>query len=590
MTSQCVIVFLFLAVSSLSQQTTNPSPLTSETSSSQPGDDTRPDNSSEAASQNGGTAPVSGQPSTIMDQIVDRAIERERALINMLKTRTPLVETYLQDLKFDPQAGPIPARDYYFLGRMDLSETIDRRDYLQKRGGFRGRLLGGFNALYKIQYDPVGFSWMVFADRTDFNRHTYKFKYVRREFLGMVRCLVFDVTPKNGTGNGRFHGRVWVEDQDYNIVRMNGTFEPRPRNTYFFHMDSWRMNLVPGYWVPTYIYSEEGDFSLQSRDKFAFKAQTRLWGYNLQQGVKDGELTQIKVDSSVKDESPEEQEVSPLEAQRDWMQQAEENVVERLQNAGLLAPQGDPDKVLETVVNNLLITNNIVVQQPLHTRVLLTSPLETFSVGNTIIVSRGLIDVLPDEASLAMVLAHEVAHIVLGHGLGSKYAFNDRLLFSDESTYQNLGFRHVAKEEEAADKKAIELLKASPYAEKIGTMGLFLRQLSESAPVLRALVTPHLGDGFTDNKRRMTRMVLLMNSAPALNPDKLDQIAALPLGGRIKLNAWNNQVELMRAKPAAIVSARDKMPFQVTPFHPRMTRYSTDANPTATAHVAKPSD
>ena len=111
---------------------------------------------------------------------------------------------------------------------------------------------------------------------------------------------------------------------------------------------------------------------------------------------------------------------------------------------------------------------------------LTTSPLETFSVGNTIVVSRGLIDVLPDEGSLAMVLSHELAHIVLGHNLGSQYAFNDRMLFSDEGTYQNLGFKHIPEEETAADKKAIEMLKASPYAQKLETAGLFIKALQRA--------------------------------------------------------------------------------------------------------------
>jgi len=102
---------------------------------------------------------------------------------------------------------------------------------------------------------------------------------------------------------------------------------------------------------------------------------------------------------------------------------------------------------------------------------MLTSPLETFSVGNTIVISRGLIDTLPDEASLAAILSHELAHIVLGHNLGGKYAFNDRMLFSDESTYQNLGFRHNPEDETAADAKAVELLKNSPYAQKLGSGG-----------------------------------------------------------------------------------------------------------------------
>jgi hypothetical protein len=191
-----------------------------------------------------------------------------------------------------------------------------------------------------------------------------------------------------------------------------------------------------------------------------------------------------------------------------------------------------------------------------------------------------------------MVLSHELAHIVLGHNLGSKFAFNDRMLFSDESTYQNFGFRHVPEEEVAADKKAVDLLKSSPYAQKLETAGLFLKELSTRAPQLSALLTAHLGNGFTDGNGQVARLSVLMNSAPALDPNKLDQISALPLGGRVRLNAWDNRVELIKAAPVAITSARDKMPFEVTPFFPRLTRYGTGANPTSptTTAAAAPSN
>src|SRR3954462_15565579 len=403
-------------------------------------------------------------------------------------------------------------------------------------------MLGGVSKLFRLQYEPMGFSWMVFADRQNFDRAHYDFKYVRREFLGEVRCVVFDVKPKSGAGKGMFEGRIWAEDQDFNVVRLNGTYVPRPRNAEFFHMDSWRLNLVAGYWLPAYIYSEEGDFSYGSKDKLAFKAQSRIWGYDLVKNNREDELTDLKVDA-VKDESAVAQDPSPLEAQREWQQQAEDNVVERLQEAGLVAPRGEGDKGLQTVVNNIEVTNNIDLPRPVRARVMLTSPLETFSVGNTIIVSRGLIDTLPDEGSLAMVLSHELAHIVLGHNLGSKFAFTDRMLFSDESTYQNFGFRHVPEEETTADKKALDLLKNSPYNQKLETAGLFLKELNERAPTLSALLTAHLGNNLTDDKGQIGRLVPVMTSAPALDPNKLDQIAALPLGGRVKLNPWNDQVE-----------------------------------------------
>lgn len=574
--------FLLISSSAVAQQTAHTSlsvtPLASQPADARPGQAAILQ--APGATTSGAQGPAASPRPTTADQVVDRAIFREKALMEFLRTRTPLVETYLQNLKSDPQLGPVPKEDHYFLGRLDLTESVERRDYLSKETSFQTRLMGGFSKMFKFEYQPMGFSWMIFADRSDFDRNHYEFKYVHREFLGDVRCLVFDVTPKKDAGKGRFLGRIWVEDRDFNIVRLNGTYAPRPRNAYFFHMDSWRLNLIPSYWLPAYIYSEEGDFSYGAKERLAFKAQTRIWGYDLKKNGKEDELTQVLVDSSVKDESPAAQDPSPLQAQRQWQQQAEDNVVERLQDAGLLAPEGEVDKVLQTVVNNIQITNNIELPRPVRTRVMLTSPLETFSVGNTIVVSRGLVDVLPDESSLAMVLSHELAHIVLGHNLGSKYAFNDRMLFSDESTYQNFGFRHVPEEETAADKKALALLKNSPYSQKLESAGLFLEQLAARAQALSALLTPHLGNSLTDPKGGVERMSALMNSAPPLEPNKLDQIAALPLGGRVRMNAWDNHVELIKAAPVALTSARDKMPFEVTPFFPRLMRYGS-VNPSA---------
>src|ERR1700691_933673 len=556
---------------------------------SQPVTATQPDQSTGQPSQ----APANLGPPTTMDQVVDRVVLREKELIKFLSPRTPIVETYLQNLTQDPQLGPVPQDDRYFLGRMDLSESIDRSDYLDGKGkdtkddSMEKHLLGEFTRKLKFQYQPLGFSWMIFVDRNDFDRQHYDFHYARRELLGDVRCLVFDLTPKKDAGRGRFLGRIWVEDQDFNIVRLNGTYARPQRNNYYFHMDSWRLNLIPGYWIPAYIYSEEGDFTAGARNKIAFKAQTRMWGYNLKAATANDELTNIRVDS-VKDDTPTAQDATPLAAEREWQQQAEDNVVERLERAGLLAPEGDVDKILQTVVNNIEITNNIELPRPVRTRVLTTSPLETFSVGNTIIVSRGLIDVLPDEGSLAMVLAHELAHIVLGHNLGSQYAFNDRMLFFDEGSYQNLGFKHIPEEEAAADKKAIEMLKASPYAQKLESAGLFIKALQQRAPQLTALLQAHLGNNITENGT-VTRMAQLATSAPALDWNKLDQIAALPLGGRVKLNPWDDKVEIVKAQPVAITSARDKMPFEVTPFYPRLSRYSAPAATTAADTTANAS-
>ena len=134
---------------------------------------------------------------------------------------------------------------------------------------------------------------------------------------------------------------------------------------------------------------------------------------------KNEEFTQILIDSpqSVKDQSDAAADATPVVAERMWERRRKKMRSSASQKIGLLAPPGEVDKILCTVVNNLLVTNNIDLQGDVHCRVLLTAPLESFTIGHTIVMSRGLLDVLPDEASLAMVLAHELSHIVLGHQL-----------------------------------------------------------------------------------------------------------------------------------------------------------------------------
>ncbi len=201
---------------------------------------------------------------------------------------------------------------------------------------------------------------------------------------------------------------------------------------------------------------------------------------------------------------------------------------------------------------------------------LLTAPLESFTIGHTIVVSRGLLDVLPDEASLAMILARELSHIALGHQMDTKFAFNDRMFFADEDTFSNLNFRRSRADEDAADKKALELLANSPYKDKLSNAGLFLKALQERAPDLKNLIQARLGAGLVSGKT--LRMAELLNTAPQLDERKKDQIAALPLGGRVKVDPWSNQTTLAKSKPVALLSAREKMPFEITPVFPYLTR------------------
>ena len=229
--------------------------------------------------------------------------------------------------------------------------------------------------------------------------------------------------------------------------------------------------------------------------------------------------------------------------------------------------------MLNTVVNNLEITNNIDIQPEVRCRVLLTSPVETFSVGNTIFVSRGMLDVLPDEASLASVLATELAHIVLGHRSDTTFAFKDRSFVSDQQLLARLHFTRSEMEEKEADKEAMTLLQNSPYHDKLDSVGLFLRQVQDRREALPHLIrSSQMGNGLISGETSALRLQALTNTAPKLEPKKVTQVAALPLGGRIKVDPWNNRIQINNSKAVPLLTAREKMPLEVTPIFPHLSR------------------
>jgi hypothetical protein len=180
-----------------------------------------------------------------------------------------------------------------------------------------------------------------------------------------------------------------------------------------------------------------------------------------------------------------------------------------------------------------------------------------------------------------MTLAHELSHIALGHRIDTKFAFNDRFFFPDVNTFQRMDFARSTAEEGAADAKAMQLLANSPYKDKLGNAGLFLKALQSRAPELTSLIRPHLGNRMEDGKT--IRMSALLSGAPALEAQRIDQIAALPLGGRVKLDPWSNRLEMVKSKPVVLLSPQEKMPFEVTPFFPYLTRLGNPSVETAEA-------
>jgi Peptidase family M48 len=524
--------------------------------------------------------PLQAQNRSAVDALLNRIVQHEQEFLKNLRAHAPIIETYVQEMPVSDLSDSLPIKDHYFLGRMSLTDGVNYESFLARTDNQKASRMP-FSKSQTTAYLPKGFAQMTILDATNFDRRAYTFDYVRREFLGDVRCLVFDVAPINKTTAGQFVGTIWVEDKDDRIVRFNGTYiaGKTPSSHFglhssnaqlYFHFDSWRLNVAPGQWIPAFVYVEESGGGAANARVSRFKSQSRLWGFNSTSGNRLEELTSILIDgeSTVQDDSAA-KDASPLESQRSWEHQAEQNIVDRLEKGGLLAPKGDVDKMLDTVVNNLIVTNNLTIDA--ECRVLLTTPLETFSMGHTIAISRGLLDVLPDEASLAMVLAQELAHIVLGHRTATEFAFHNRTMLSDVEILQRFRFQRSQPEVAAAGSKMAEILQNSPYKQKLGNAELFLKAMSSRAGRLPKLIQATVGNQLA-SAETLARLARLSNESPALQEKSLQQIAALPLGSRIKVDPWTNQITLMKAKPISLLSAREKMPFEVTPFAIHLTR------------------
>lgn len=525
------------------------------------------------------------QASLTPDQIMllRHAAYQEKFLIQVIQQHTPLIQTYLQHMRPDRHLGAVPSSDLYLLGRVDFNGRFN--DTLYKKPAapagvldLSTSLIDKLTGLFRLKMAPNGFMDMMFVDSRNFNFVHYNFRFVRREFLGSVRTSVFDVIPRARTGRGRFAGRIWIEDRDANIVRYTGTFTHPGFHKVYFHFDSWRTNVQPSIWLPAAIYVEDR----------GFRAQTQIWGYGFR--LPAAVVADLQTDAPEPPEQAETgpQDVSPLEARREWEAQSERNVLDRLTKAGLLADPSDFDQVLQTVTNNLILGSNLTLPAEVHCRVLLTSTLESLAIGNTIVLSRGLIDVLPNEEGLAAILSFQLAHIALHHTIDTRYAFSDRLYFPDEETLEQILLGHSLAQNQEAATRAVDIFRASIYASKAGNVGLFLDQLAQLEHNIPALLTPRLGDALI-SPSGTPWLSAFERQAPPLEVDNLRQIAALPLGSRLRVDAWNDEVIPLHFAPSELLSARDKMPFQVTPIYFRLQRYRPpEAHAPASASLAEP--
>jgi hypothetical protein len=507
-----------------------------------------------------------------VDPLVVAAAKHERGVLKAAVEGHPLVETYLQ---YTPKDASAPQKDTYSLGSIDQRRTLSEDAYQQELAtNLSSSLISlakGIGIGKAEEMETFAFADMLSPDMANLDAHHYRFEFRRFVFLGARRMALYDVSPA-GNGKtrqrGRFLGRIWVDQHDAVIARYNGVFVGSSRDKArpeYLHFDSWRTRAVSGAWLPYAIYIEE-----PIRGSVVH-GQLRFWGYHLERlNQQDSSMTNIQIDNAL-DESASASDVSPLEASHLWRKQAESNVMDRLESAGLLAPAGDFEKILDQIVVNLSLPSNLDFSTPVHCRILLSLPIEATVADHTILLSKGLIDTIPTEEALASVLAVELAHIELGHSLDTRYAFSDRMMFPNVRTYENIRLVHSASDDAAAAKLAQKYIVASLYGDKIATISAYYSVLDDASRRLPELTHGYLADSLLAPDGRPWIHEWLQNvsvRAAYENPSK----APLPLSSALRIDPESDQLHqiLPRIGPS---SPAEVHPFEILPV---MLNYRLD--------------
>jgi hypothetical protein len=101
-------------------------------------------------------------------------------------------------------------------------------------------------------------------------------------------------------------------------------------------------------------------------------------------------------------------------------------------------------------------------------------------------------------------------------------------------------------------------------------VALFLQALESRSPQLPNLLHARFSNDFGSS--HLVGMQEVAKSPKSLRMDETDQIAALPLGSRIKLDPWSDRIEMLKVKSPPPETAAEKRPFEVSPFFPHLKR------------------
>lgn len=141
------------------------------------------------------------------------------------------------------------------------------------------------------------------------------------------------------------------------------------------------------------------------------------------------------------------------------------------EHSGFVAPAGDVEKVLDIVAHNVVVTGNLDSRIELPCGVLLTSEFELFSMQESIVTSRGLLDVVKNEETLAALRAFEMTDVRSPTPAQEEHGFSDSLRLAPTEALEKRSFVNTPDEAMLNGKKAIEWLSKSPCAGNLANAG-----------------------------------------------------------------------------------------------------------------------
>src|SRR6185503_12840923 len=210
--------------------------------------------------------------------------------------------------------------------RRALNSYAFKRDALVQEIGMGGQVMGEYHRVSDFTFDDQGqryekinffpmptFPGITKEDLEDLGGvnpfaleavklNQYNFKYVGKDRIDELDLFVFDVAPKvmpdaKKTKERFFIGRIWVDDQDLQIVKSKGKAIPETKTNKFPVVETYREQIDGKYWFPTYAYADD-DLIFDNGTDMRIRMQVKYTNYVVGRGrVTITELEEAKPDS-----------------------------------------------------------------------------------------------------------------------------------------------------------------------------------------------------------------------------------------------------------------------------------------------------